>query len=126
MRIRDVIENELAKHLATLNIQLTTDNLRALFNKVTQIVFDNFKNFTAVSVTDSALNWLSAQYFKSIKVDSDQFIDDYVVFNDIPLSELTDSDIRTLSNLFSATIFGQFLTEEKQRRIENAKSTESL
>lgn len=70
-------------------------------------------------LTPKALNWVSNQYFKSIQLGTSEgpvTINELVVVNDFPLSDMTFSDIQLMRNLFNETDMSIPLEEEYRRR----------
>lgn len=101
-----------------LNEALNPDTLRAIRDVVHQTIGEVFAR-SSHRLSPKAINWVSNQYFKSIQlgsVEGKQTINDLVVVNDYPLSEMTFSDIQLMRNLFNETTMSSALEEEYRRR----------
>ena len=98
-----------------LNESLTPQLLRSMRDCVHRTISDVFMR-SSHTLSPKALNWLSNQYFKSIKLNGSDTVEDITVFNDYPLSELTFSDVQLMRNLFNETALSTQLEEEYRRR----------
>lgn len=74
---------------------------------------------SSYSLSEKAVNWVSNQYFKSIQLGTPNgpiLINELVVINDFPLSEMTFQDIQLMKNLFNDMDMSTALNEEYNRR----------
>jgi hypothetical protein len=94
---------------------LTTKLIREVRDSLNQAVSTIFGK-SKYKLSTEALSWLTNQFFKRIKINEDQIMNDQVVINDYDLSELTFDDIQLLHNLFIETQMGPELDSELRKR----------
>ncbi len=94
---------------------LTPELMRQIYAEIRWIV-DGVFSVSRHKLSREATTWLANQYFKSIKINDDQLMDDNVVFNEYNLSELEATDIQLLYSLFHHTRLGQELADELRTR----------
>lgn len=98
-----------------LHEALTPTLMRSIRESIAKQLDDVFSR-SSFKLSQPALAWLGDQYFKGIKLNSDQVMSDQVVINEYNLSELEFNDIQLLRNLFLETTMGHELDEEFRRR----------
>lgn len=97
------------------NKQLTPSSMRSIREAIHQQLRDVFSK-SRFKLSANALVWLTDQYFKRIKLGSDQVMSDQVVINEYKLNELEFTDIQLLCNLFAEDQMGPELDAELLRR----------
>jgi len=68
------------------------------------------------NISPHARLWLADQFFKSIKFNGSESMDEQVIIHEYKLSELPYSDVQLLRNLFNETSLAEVLEEEYVRR----------
>ena len=96
------------KELNPLLMREIRNNLRSSIEQVF--------NKSKYKISTEAITWLTDQYFKRIKINDSQVMSDQVVINEYKLSELTQTDIQILRDLFVEVDFGQSLEDELKTR----------
>lgn len=97
---------------------LTPKVLREVRDCVQETITDVFAKSTH-PLSEKAINWVANQYFKSIEIgtpDGKITINELVVVNDYPLSDMSFGDIQLMKNLFNETEMSTALAEEYSRR----------
>lgn len=98
-----------------VNEQLTPVMMRSLRNAIREQL-DSVFSKSRFKLSPNALTWLGDQYFKNIRLNGDQLMNDTVVIHEYKLSQLEFNDIQLLRNLFLETIMGPELDAELRRR----------
>lgn len=120
IKIIEVINTMLSNFKFSIE-DLDSQNLRLIFEQIKNTIKNYFvNNNLKFDDEKSCVDWLSAKFFKSIKLESGQTINDIVVFNEIDLNEISLNDLNLLkTNLFGTTIANEI---EKVLENKNAKS----
>lgn len=123
IRFADLLEIHLSNTIKDLylNESLTPELLYRMSDSIRRIIFDVFAKSRFVLTNETQI-WLANQYFKRIKLNGTQFVNDIVVFNDYNLSDFPYEDIRLLYSLFNETALGEEIRLELVRRTKNATS----
>lgn len=98
-----------------VNEQLTPEMMRSLREAIRKQLVDVFSK-SKFQLSARALIWLGDQYFKAIRINDNQLMNDQVVINEYKLMELEFYDIQLLHNLFNETVMGPELDAELKRR----------
>ena len=106
--------NDKIKNLSSENESKELD-VRLVRNTMRKAIDDIFSKSTH-KLSHEATTWLTDQYFKAIKINEDQVMNDQVYINEYKLDELKNSDIKLLHDLFSSTKLGVDLNVELQKR----------
>jgi hypothetical protein len=106
------LNNQLKKFLFD---QLTPNLMREIRESIRSTINDVFSK-SRHGLSSNAVTWLTDQYFKGIRLNDDQLMNDQVVINEYKLSELEFNDIQLLRNLFLETSMGPELDAELRRR----------
>lgn len=94
---------------------LTPALMKSIRSAIQEQIRDVFSK-SSHTLTPNAITWLGDQYFKSIKLNSNQLMADLVIINEYKLSELEFSDIKLLYNLYRDTKMGPELIDEMRTR----------
>jgi len=112
-QVLEVRLNDILKRF--FNEPLTPKVMHEMRNTIRQQLEDVFMK-SRFRLTPIALSWLTDQYFKGIKINDNQMMNDQIIINEHPLSELQFNDIELMRNLFSETTMGEALEEEYRKR----------
>lgn len=94
---------------------INPDVLREI-RDVTREVIDAALLTHKVTLSENSRQWVSNQYFRSIRLTSEHTINELVYINDHELKSLPTKDITTMLALFQSTVFGNELKIERTRR----------
>ena len=116
IRFHQLLEIQLNNNIKQfLFDELTPVTMRAVREAIRKQLIDVFSK-SKFQLSAPALIWLGDQYFKAIRINDDQLMNDQVVINEYKLSELEFNDIQLLRNLFNETTMGPGLDAELARR----------
>jgi glutamyl/glutaminyl-tRNA synthetase len=80
------------------------DTVREVFNK------------SSYTLAPESINWIANQYFKSIRINNEQTVNDIIIINEYKLADLPYHDIQLMRSLFNETQMFHELEAEYCRR----------
>jgi len=98
-----------------VNEQLNDAMLRSLRDTIKGTINEVFRRSNH-NLEEKSLVWLTDQFFKRVKVNDDQSVNDMVVIHEYKLSQLPYHDVELLRNLFNNTELSVELEEEYKQR----------
>jgi len=98
-----------------LNKEITVDSLHEIKDEISRVVKLIFEK-SSMNLSDTTINWISEQYFKITKISKDLHVKELVVMNEHQTSEIPDTDLLLLTNIFAGTQFSVMLESELHKR----------
>ena len=96
--------------------EMITDTVMREIRTLIRITIDNIFERSNHKLSPLGRAWLTDQFFKRIKVNNGQLMNDMVVIHEHKLSELVYDDVRLLSGLFDKTDLAHELHDEYRDR----------